>query len=96
MHTIKIAAAEKMQVQETGEHMLSVLFEISKGGEVIAQRRHGYPLGTTVQQLEDAARAELALYTSEKERDERNAEFNAKDKQADETISSAVGKEITS
>jgi hypothetical protein len=95
MYTIKIAAAEKMRVQETGEHMLSVLFNILKEGELVVEMRHGFPLETSVQFLEIAARSILALYISEKDRDERNAEFNAQDKQADETIAGAVGKEIT-
>ena len=81
--------------QETGEHMLSVLFAISEGGEVVQRMRHGFPLGITVETLEGEATKALNTYVSDVENGIRNAEFEAQNGQADDTIAAMVGREIT-
>jgi len=94
-YTIKVQAADKITVQDTGEQLLSVLFEIRSGEEVLKTVRHGFPLGITVQDLELELQSVLAAFTKDTETAEATAEFAAQDAQADETIAEMVGKEIT-
>lgn len=94
-YSIRITDAEKMTVQDSGEHLLSVLFTVSKDGEPVRQMRHGFSLDTTVEELEAEAAKLLDTFVRDTENGERTAEFAAKDAQADKTIAAMVGKEIT-
>jgi hypothetical protein len=95
MISIKIQAADKITVQDTGEQLLSVLFEIRSGEKVLKTGRHGFPLGITVPELEAEMQAILAAFTKDTDTAEAKAEFEAMDAQADETIAEMVGIEIT-
>ncbi len=99
-YTIKVLSAEKIIVQDTGEHLLSVLFAISKkeeekNEEVVYIARHGYPLETTPEALEIELQKTLSTYVTDSTNAARNAEFAEKDAQADATIADIVGKEIS-
>ena len=111
-YTIKIQAADKITVQDTGEHLLSVLFDIvtpeldAEGKEVVDTEgktqftvvqtaRHGFPLDTPPETVQAELREVLSTYVTDADNTARNAEFAAKDAQADATIADIVGKEIS-
>lgn len=100
-YSIKIIAADKLTVQDTGEHMLSVQFNIEgladgeKTAEVVRTVRHGFPLGTTAEEIEAELAGVLAAFVKDTQTQDATAEFAAQDAQADETINEIVGKEIT-
>lgn len=102
--SIKVVDARKIRVQETGEMLLSVQFEIISttpvdGGEPIVEvvhtARHGFPLDTNSEQLTAELQKVLATYVTDSENAARNAEFAAADAQADATIEDMIGKEIS-
>ena len=98
-YSINILSAEKLTVQDSGEHLLSVQFNIegTQDGEtqVISTQRHGFPLDATTEQIETELAAVLAAFTKDTQTQEATAEFAAQDAQADETIGQIVGKKIT-
>jgi hypothetical protein len=94
-YSIKIQSAEKITVQDTGEHLLSVLFDIQRGDEVMRTARHGFPLGITVKELELELQGVLAAFIKDTETSEATADFEARNAQADQTIAELIGKEIT-
>lgn len=87
-----ITAAEKIRVQDTGEQLLSVLFEIRRdkedgsGYEKLHEARHGFPLGSTAEYVRGELDKALATYNSDEAGRIRNAENDAANAQADATI----------
>lgn len=94
-YTIKVQAADKMTVQDTGEQLLSVLFDIKRDDEVVKSARQGFPLGITVNELEMELQGVLAAFIKDEETAEASADFAALDAQADATIASIIDREIT-
>lgn len=99
-YSITILGAEKLTVQDTGEHLLSVQFNImgAEGGDdpqVISTQRHGFPLDSTPQQVEAGLEAVLAAFVQDAQTKEASADFAAQDAQADATIEEIIGKQIT-
>lgn len=95
-YSIKIEAAEPITVQDTGERLLSVQFQVLLNDELVVTRRHGFPISTTPEQLEVAMKAALDTFIAEQETSARIAVTDAENAQASETIAASVGKEITS
>jgi hypothetical protein len=101
-YSIKVRAIDKVTVQDTGENLLSVQFDILKfpkepdqDPEVVRTGRHGFPLGVTVTELELELKGVLAAFVTDTETAEASAEFTAEDAQADATIAAMLDKEIT-
>lgn len=94
-YSIRVQSAQKITVEHTGEEILSVLFNIMQGDQVVLTSRHGFSLDTSVEDLECALQKELARFTSDQANAERSADSDARDAQADATIAGIVGKEIT-
>jgi predicted mannosyl-3-phosphoglycerate phosphatase (HAD superfamily) len=95
-YSIRILSADKLTVQDTGENLLSVQFNIeSADGAVITTQRHGFPLDTTPEQVEGELSAVLAAFVKDTATQEASAEFAAQDAQADQTIQEIVGMTIT-
>ena len=91
---IKIRAADKITVQETDEQLLSVLFDIMQGDQVVQTLRQGFPLDITEDALTVELQQVLSTFVSDAENTARNATIDAANEQADETIAAVIGKEI--
>lgn len=101
MNNIRIIDSEKITVQETGEQLLSVLFEIFEPSEtpgadptVKATMRHGFPITATAEEITADLKTVLTTYVEEQERAVVNAEAEAVEAQANETIAALAGVEI--
>ena len=94
-YSISVMSAERITVQDTGERLLSVQFQILDGSDLGIVRRHGFPIAITPDELEAELKKILVTFIAEKESAERNAKTDAEDAQSDETIEAAVGKTIT-
>lgn len=94
MYSIKITSAEKQNVQSDGSVQLAVGFDIYNDDVIEASYNHGFPLDTTQDDLKAYFAVYLETYTANKVRAAANADFDAANKVADETISNIVGFEL--
>jgi hypothetical protein len=83
---IKITSAEKITVQSDGSMMLAVGFDVLENDAVIVSYNHGFPLDTSKEEIDAYLADFISNYQMNKERGEKNAEFDAANKVADETI----------
>ena len=81
-------------VQETGEQLLSVLFNIFEGNKIVHTARHGFPLDIGAEALEVELKRELDRFAADEKSAAHSAEFAAKDAKADATIAAVMGREI--
>lgn len=95
-YSIKINSADKLYIQESGETILSVAFDIvDEAGVAASSQRHGYPLDTDAAAVKADLKNVLDAFVSDKEQAERNAVSEAAQAKADETIAAIVGADIT-
>ncbi len=93
-YTVKITDAKKEFSLPDNDSYLDIWFEILKDGEVVAERRLAFPLGTT----EEMITAELKAYCQMYENDYALAEQAAKkaeaEAEAESVLSDLKDKEI--
>ncbi len=102
MNTAVITKITKETIVKTGERFLDVEIELrgaptrkAKKGEVLEVIRWGYPLGTSEKEIKGDLKKLLVTRAEEGKQTEANAELEAEDAQADKTINSIDGLEIT-
>ena len=95
MASIQIVEVRKGTIVATGERFLEVLANITDGEQTIP-RNFGFSMETTKDDIQAELGKVLELYEQEKVQAEANAERDAEDATADETITALEGLEITS
>lgn len=91
---IQITSAEKITVQSDGSTMLAVGFDVLEEGKTVVSYNHGFPLNTSKEEIEAYLGEFKANYAANKERAEKNAEFDAANSVADETIEALTSGDI--
>jgi len=99
--TIKVARAEKNRIIQTGDKFLDVEFKVyapatgkQKKPQLVETIKRGYPLETTPQEIDEDMRKILETYEKEKTQAVVQAEQEAAEKQADETLDNIKDKEL--
>ena len=94
MSTIDIVKVEKGTIVATGERFLDVRALITDG-ETTVERNYSFAIDTAAEDVKAELAKALDLYEGEKAQAEVNAERDAEDATADDTIAALMG-EITS
>lgn len=94
MYSVKVTAAEKLFIQSDGSEILAVDFDVLKDSEFVVHYSHGFPLATTSEEINSYLKDFVDNYSANSDRAEANAERDAAQKVADDTIAQVVGIEI--
>jgi hypothetical protein len=79
MHTITVISSSRGRVVETGEEFIDVAAEIRQDGETVAERRLGFPLETTADEVREELSKVLSAYVRDQElasQTQRSEELN--------------------
>lgn len=80
MHTITITGSTRERVVDSGEELIAVAVVIQNDGETVAERRLGFPLDTTEDQIRDELAKVLSAFVLDQEiatATQRSEELNA-------------------
>ena len=94
MFNAKITAITKEILVETNESFLSVAFDIFNDGKKVDERRLGFALDVSQEEIEAEVKKAVETYADDQAHAEANQKVEEANRQADETIENLVGKEI--
>lgn len=95
MFKLKVVEAEKATLQADQTRFLDVKVQISRAADdaLVEERRLGFPLDTSQEEIEQELAKFLAGYTSDAEQAAASVQAEADEKGADEVIAGLLGED---
>lgn len=94
-YSIKVISADRLTVQEDNSQLLSVLFEIRRGDELVKALRQGFDITATEDDINLELSNVLVTFLSDAQQAEVNAESDRINEAADVTIEAIKDLNIT-
>jgi len=95
LYTAKIKEVNKEFSLPDNCSLLSVCFDILLDGDVVAERRLGFPIDTSEEQITDEVKKYCVMYAQDHELAADAAERSEAEAGASEVIKNLVGKELS-
>lgn len=95
MVTAKITSVEKSRYVKTGEEFLDVTVDLFEDKKLIETRKFGYPVDTDKKVIMAEVKKVVQTYKSEQKQKVAQAVVDKADEQANKTIDSLTGEEIS-